>query len=76
MKSVVDFRHQVFLFLANFDLCGDWVVEDVICYCFGYSTQDIEDDYNENGSSALMLKIQREKASGNCECAIKNPKGR
>ena len=49
---------------------------ELICYCYGYSVQDIEDDFKKNGRSTLLLKIQQEKKLGNCLCATKNPKGR
>ena len=52
------------------------MVEELICYCFGYAAMDIEDDYKKNGRSTLLLKIEREKKLGNCRCAAKNPKGR
>jgi len=51
-------------------------VNELICYCFGYSVDDIQKDYKENGKSAIMEKIQMEKKSGNCHCANKNPKGK
>lgn len=52
------------------------IVSDLICYCFGYSEDDIRHDYLENGKSVIMGKIQMEKKFGNCQCAIINPKGR
>lgn len=51
-------------------------MSDLICYCFGYSKEDIEQDYLNNGRSTIMEKIQMEKKFGNCQCAVKNPKGR
>jgi hypothetical protein len=51
-------------------------VDDLICYCFGYSVDDILQDYRKNGQSAIMKKIQIEKKLGNCRCATKNPKGK
>lgn len=47
-----------------------------MCYCFGYSADDIEQDFLTNGISTIMEKIQVEKKFGNCQCAVKNPKGR
>lgn len=49
---------------------------ELICYCFDYSVDDIEQDYLENGKSTIMEKIQMEKKFGNCRCTIKNPKGK
>jgi len=54
----------------------DGIVNDLICYCFGYSVDDIRNDYQTNGKSTLMDKIQTEKKFGNCQCRIKNPKGK
>jgi len=51
-------------------------VNDLICYCFRYSVDDINNDYLENGKSTIMKKIQMEKRFGNCQCATKNPKGK
>ena len=51
-------------------------MNDLICYCFGYSVDDIRRDYHNNGHSTIMEKIQLEKKLGSCQCAIKNPKGR
>jgi hypothetical protein len=51
-------------------------MSDLICYCFGYTTQDILKDLKQNGRSLIMEKILEEKRSGGCDCAEKNPKGR
>ena len=51
-------------------------MNDTICYCFGYTRLDIEEDLKENGHSLIMEKIQAEKKFGNCRCTEKNPKGR
>jgi hypothetical protein len=52
------------------------IVDDLICYCFGYSVDDILQDYRKNGQSTIMEKIQTEKKRGSCRCSIKNPKGK
>jgi hypothetical protein len=52
------------------------IVKDLICYCFEYSADDIEQDYLEHGKSSIMEKIEMEKKFGNCQCATKNPKGK
>jgi len=49
---------------------------DLICFCFNYTRENIEQDYRKNGRSTIMEKIQSEKKFGNCQCAEKNPKGR
>ncbi|MBW1722012.1 MAG: hypothetical protein JRH13_07975 [Deltaproteobacteria bacterium] len=50
--------------------------EDTICYCFGYTRRDIEKDIASNGKSMIMERIMKEKRSGNCDCTLRNPKGR
>jgi hypothetical protein len=47
-----------------------------ICYCFGYTRRDIEQDLINNGRSLILEKILAEKKAGGCDCAAKNPKGR
>ena len=54
----------------------DHEIADLICYCFGHSRSDIEQDFIENGQSLIMEKITVEKKTGGCDCANKNPKGR
>jgi hypothetical protein len=49
---------------------------DLVCYCFGYTADDIRRDYRTNGHSTILEKIKTEKKFGNCQCATKNPKGR
>ena len=51
-------------------------MKNTVCFCFGYSIEDIQLDYKENGRSTIMEKIQMEKKFGNCQCATKNPKGK
>ena len=51
-------------------------MEDIVCYCFGYSVQDIESDISQHGKSTIFERIVAEKQSGGCHCAEKNPKGR
>ncbi len=51
-------------------------IDDLICYCFEYTKDDIEQDYIKNGRSFIMEKIAEEKKTEGCDCAIKNPKGR
>jgi hypothetical protein len=50
--------------------------DDLVCFCFGHTRNDIERDYIENSQSTIMTKIASEKRSGGCDCANKNPKGR
>ncbi len=48
---------------------------EMICYCFEYTKDDIEKDFLNNGRSLIMEQISNEKKFGNCQCAVKNPKG-
>ena len=54
----------------------DHKLDDLICYCFGYTVNDIEQDFIKNGRSLVIEKIAAEKKAGGCDCANKNPKGR
>ncbi len=47
----------------------------LVCYCFGYSREDIEKEYFSTGGSAILEKILSAKKGGTCECGVKNPAG-
>jgi hypothetical protein len=51
-------------------------MNDPVCYCFGYTAEDIRKDLEENGRSTIMEKIMAEKKLGRCNCANTNPAGR
>ena len=55
---------------------SDHQIDDFVCYCFGYTKYDIEQDFITNGRSLILEKIAAEKKAGACDCANKNPKGR
>jgi hypothetical protein len=55
---------------------GNMKIFDMICYCFGYTREAIEQDVLENGRSIITEKIIAEKRFGTCQCPTKNPKGR
>ena len=49
----------------------------LICYCWGYTDEDIRKDVLEhNGRSTIMEKIKELKKAGKCQCETKNPKGK
>jgi hypothetical protein len=48
----------------------------LICFCFGYSETDLQQDVRKHGKSLIMEKIMAEKKAGGCQCETKNPKGR
>jgi len=50
--------------------------DELVCYCFEYTRNDIERDYLKNGRSMIMENIASEKRAGGCHCAEKHPKGR
>jgi hypothetical protein len=50
--------------------------DELVCYCFEYTRNDIEKDYLKNSRSMILEKIASEKKAGGCDCAKKNPKGR
>jgi hypothetical protein len=52
------------------------LMKDLICYCFEYSREDIEQDCIKHGRSTIMLKIPAEKKMDACACTTKNPTGR
>ncbi|QJA06526.1 BFD-like (2Fe-2S) protein [Thermosulfurimonas marina] len=49
---------------------------ELICYCFGYTYEDLKEDFRRHGRSTILEKILAAKKAGACECAHKNPKGR
>lgn len=55
---------------------GDAQIDNLVCYCFGYTKDDIEQDLIRNRRSVIMEKITEEKKANGCDCANKNPKGR
>lgn len=47
-----------------------------VCYCFGYTEEDLCQDVLAHGRSLIMERITREKRAGQCQCAQTNPSGR
>jgi len=50
------------------------ILKNLICYCFEYSKEDIEQDVIKNKKSLIMEEIIAEKKQGGCSCTTKNPK--
>jgi hypothetical protein len=51
-------------------------MSELVCYCFGYTREDIENDVRQHGGESLILeRIMAEKKKGGCQCNLKNPKG-
>ncbi len=47
-----------------------------VCYCFGFTRSDIENEVAETGSSTIAEQIKTEVEAGNCACEVKNPSGK
>src|SRR5712691_6723698 len=47
-----------------------------ICYCFGFTRQDIWDEIHETGKSTVAERITTEVEAGQCACEVRNPSGR
>jgi len=50
--------------------------DQLICYCFGHTKHNLEEDFRKHGKSLIMVRIMAEKRLGGCECASKNPSGK
>lgn len=46
-----------------------------LCYCFGYTQEDIHRDTGASKSAAIPEKIKAEVQGGFCACEVKNPSG-
>jgi hypothetical protein len=47
-----------------------------VCYCFGFTRKNIEDEIAETGRSVIGERITAEVKAGNCACEVKNPSGK
>jgi hypothetical protein len=47
-----------------------------ICYCFGFTRQDIWDEMRSTGKSTVAERIKAEVEAGHCACEVKNPSGK
>jgi hypothetical protein len=47
-----------------------------VCYCFGFTRSDIENEVAETGRSTIAEQIKTEVQAGNCACKMKNPSGK
>src|SRR5258707_15696346 len=57
---------------------GDKEIEDplLVCYCFGFTRQDIWDEIRSTGKSTVAKRITAEVEAGRCACEMKNPSGK
>ncbi len=47
-----------------------------VCYCFGFTRQEIWDEIRSTGKSAVAERIGAEVEAGRCACEVKNPTGK
>jgi Zinc binding domain len=47
-----------------------------VCYCFGFTREDIENEIAKTGRSTVADRIKTEVNAGNCACEVKNPSGK
>jgi hypothetical protein len=47
-----------------------------VCYCFGFTRRDIENEITATGRSTVGERISAEVKQGNCACEVKNPSGK
>jgi hypothetical protein len=53
---------------------GYLMEKTLICYCFGYSEEDIIRDVIENnGALSILERILSEKKKGTCRCGTTHP---
>ncbi len=48
----------------------------LLCYCFGHSVEDVEEELARTGSTTVVERIRSEIKAGNCACESRNPSGR
>lgn len=47
-----------------------------VCYCFGFTREDIQREVVETGRSTILGRIKTEVKAGKCACEVKNPSGK
>jgi hypothetical protein len=47
-----------------------------VCYCFGFTRQDIQEEIRVTSQSTIAERIAAEVEAGRCACEIKNPSGK
>jgi len=52
-------------------------MSDLVCFCYGYSKEDIVNDVvNNKGKSLILETITDARKKGICECDYKHPEKR
>ena len=75
IRKTMTKKHRL-KFLTKYQSTQIISLDDLVCYCFGYTVNDIEQDFIKNERSLIIEKIAAEKKAGGCDCVNKNPKGR
>lgn len=47
-----------------------------LCYCFGVTRQDVQEEIQRTGKSTVAERIKAEVKAGHCACEVKNPSGK
>jgi hypothetical protein len=47
-----------------------------VCYCFGFTRKDIENEIAKTGRSTVADRIKTDVNAGNCACEVRNPSGK
>jgi hypothetical protein len=47
-----------------------------VCYCFGFTGQEIRDEIRRTGRTTVAARITAEVKAGRCACEVKNPSGK
>ncbi|MDA2912876.1 (2Fe-2S)-binding protein [Acidobacteriia bacterium AH_259_A11_L15] len=47
-----------------------------VCYCFGVTRRDLQDEIRQTGKSSVAERIKAEVKAGSCACEVKNPSGK
>lgn len=48
----------------------------LVCYCFGFTRKDIENEIADVGRPTVADRITAEIKASNCPCEVKNPSGK
>ena len=48
---------------------------DMVCYCFQHTTQNIVVDFQKHGESTIEKDVRQKVKDKLCSCETKNPKG-
>ncbi len=67
------FRREDLLVRVGAKETGDPIA---VCYCFGFTRKDIQDEIAKTGHSTVADRIAAEVKADNCACEVKNPSGK